>query len=144
MTEKQCFSKIETVYPQEAVTIHETTGRKLILRPSFPVQSVSRFVRETVILALPSSVALSDVDDLFAYGLDSLKSIDLCKNLKYGLQGISDSQDLSWMNPHLIYEYPSIEKHGTILHTFVNTGGFPKEHSHQNKLHRAAEIQAIV
>ena len=144
MTEKQYSSEIEALYSREAVEPHKSTDQTPTLRPSFPVQSVSSFVRETVILALPSSVALSDVDDLFAYGLDSLKSIDLCKKLKHGLQGISASQDLSWITPQLIYEYPSIEKLGTILHTFVNTGCFPKERSHQNKLRRAAEIQTIV
>ena len=144
MTEKQYSSEIEALYSREAVEPHISTDQTLTLRPSFPVQSVSSFVRETVVLALPSSVALSDGDDLFAYGLDSLKSIDLCKKLKHGLQGISGSQDLSWITPQLIYEHPSIEKLGAVLHTFVNTGYFPKERSHQNKLRRAAEIQTIV
>ena len=144
LTEKQYSAEIEALYSQEAIKIHEATDQKPILRPSFPVQSLSSFVRETVVLALPSAAALSDFDDLLAHGLDSLKSMDLCSKIKYGLQEISGPQDLSWITPLLIYEYPSIEKLSTILHTFMNTANFPKERSYQKNLSRAVEIQAIV
>lgn len=142
LTEKAYATEIQALYSREADKAQLSTSRMPTLRPSFPLQSVSSFVREAVVLALPSAAALSGSDDLFAHGLDSLKCIDLCKTLKSGLQEISGSHDPSWITAQIIYEHPNVEKLSTILHEFVNTGKLPKGLSdHTN---RAAELQAMV
>ena len=144
LTEKTYASEIQALYSQEAHKVQRSTIQKSVLPPSFPLQSVASFVRESVVLALPSAAALSEFDDLFAHGLDSLKCIELCDTLRSGMQEISGSYDSSWINAQIIYEHPSIEKLGTILHEFVNTGKLPKGRSDRHKYHRAAELQAMV
>ena len=142
LTEKTYASEIQTLYSQKADKARISSSQMPTLRPSFPLQSVSGFVREAVVLALPSAAAVSESDDIFAHGLDSLKCIDLCKILKTGLQEISESHDPSWITAQIIYEHPSIEKLSTILHEFLNTGKLPKGRSEHNN--RGAEIQAMV
>lgn len=144
LTEKTYASEVQALYSQEADKARRSTSQKPILRPSFPLQSVSSFVRESVVLALPFAATLSEFDDLFAHGLDSLKCIEFCDTLRSGLQEISGSHDPSWIDAQVIYEHPSIEKLGTILHEFVNTGKLPKGRSDRHKSHRAAELQAMV
>lgn len=142
LTEKTYASEIETLYSQEADKAPISSSQMPSLRPSFSLESVSGFVREAVVLALPSAAALSGSDELFAHGLDSLKCIDLCKTLKFGLQEISGSDDPSWITAQIIYEHPNIEKLSAILHEFVNSGKLPKGRSEHNN--RVPEIQAMV
>lgn len=144
ITEKTYASEIQALYSQEADKAQRSTSQKPTLRPSFPLQSVSSFVRESVVFALPFAAALSDFDDLSAYGLDSVKCIELCETLRSGLQEISGPHDPSWITAQMIYEHPSIEKLGVALHEFVNTGKHPKGHSDRHKSHRAPELQAMV
>jgi len=144
LTEKTYASEIQALYSREADKAQISTSEKPTLRPSFPLQSVSSFVREVVVLALPSAAALSDFDDLFAHGLDSLKCAELCEGLKSGLHDISGSYDPSWITAQTIYEHPNIEKLGTVLHEFVNTGKLPERRSDRDQFHRAGELQAMV
>ena len=142
LTEKIYASEIQALYSRQVDKAQSSMSQVPTLRPSFPLLSVSSFVRESVVLALPSAAALSRSDDLFAHGLDSLKCVDLCKTLQSGLQEIPGSHDPSWITAQIVYEHPNVETLSTILHEFLNTGKLPKGRSHHNN--RAARLQAMV
>lgn len=121
-----------------------STSQNSGLGPFFPLQSVSSFVREAVVLVLRSAAALSESDDMFAHGLESLKCMELGKSLRSGLQDTTGSLDKSWITSQVIYEHPSIEKLSSLLQEFVNTSKLPKRRSDRDRNHRAAKRQAMV
>lgn len=144
LTERTYASELQTLFSAKADKAQFSKRQNPTLRPGFPLHSVSNFSREALTLALPSAATLSDHDDFFAHGLDSLKCTELCEALKSGLQDILGSYNLSWITVQMVYENSNIEKLGALLYEFVNTGKLPKRRSDNDKSHRAAEIQAVV
>lgn len=68
-------------------------------------KSVQEFVRQAVNLSFPMD-GIKGNDDLYAYGLDSLKTVEIIAVLKAGI----GEQDSSWLVNQTLYAYPTVER----------------------------------
>ena len=144
LTDSDYHSEIQALYSRETPLLQSFQIQKLSLKPSLTLDSVLSFVREAVVLTMPSAATLLETEDLFVNGLDSLKCTELCKALISGLQNIEGTYDLSWISTRMIYEHPTISAVAGILHTFAITGKAPQLHRGYNSARRAGDVQAMV
>ena len=146
MTEKSYADELQAMYEYSDRGGKGSTCShpKATLRPSFPLQSVKAFVFDAVNIALPSTTKLSEHDNLFMHGLDSLKSAELCEVLRSGMRDILASCDPSWLTVQIIYEYPDIAKLSTVIYDFMDSGKRPQTHAISDKGDRAKEIEAMI
>ncbi len=114
--------------------------------PTPPVDSLEAMtdlVRTAVTGLLPSSVALTDEDDFFAMGFDSLQSLELLKMLKRSLAAHAGiGSDI--LSTRGIYASPSVAKLASRLFAAVSAGeaagqpenGEPADHHDRTKVMR--------
>ncbi|KAL9084959.1 MAG: hypothetical protein Q9165_007825 [Trypethelium subeluteriae] len=89
---------------------------------SYPSErtAIENFVSDVVAKAFSQGVGVHD--DLFAFGLDSLKSTELVKNLKSGIKPYSSGKPLDWISLDLVYRHPSIGRIADILQRYLTSG----------------------
>jgi len=116
----------ERLYEHEIQALYnETTSPKpehISLKASFELGEVKKFVRSIIKSTRVAVSELTDEDDLYVHGLDSIGTLEISKLLRTGLQTYRSSEELSWIDVRAIYENPSIEKLAGILTTFLNFG----------------------
>ena len=144
LTEKSYSKEIDHLYLADNNKSQSSKSLKPMLVPSFPLLSVNNFVQEAVMYSLPSAPGLSETDDFYAHGLDSLKTTELCETLKDGLQGFTKSSDLSWISTRFIYEHATVDQLSKVLHEFLNTGNAPNVNSKHGTAFQAVEADAMV
>lgn len=66
-------------------------------------------------------------DDLFALGLDLIKSTEIVRNLKTGIGSLSNARELDWISLDLIYRHPSIAQLSEVLFQFFNSDVLPSD-----------------
>jgi thioester reductase-like protein len=126
LTERLYEPEIESLYAaQYDVTMRALPTLQPTIKPVFDMSAVLQFVRSIIEDAFPEMKQLGDEDNLFSYGLDSLKMSQLVIHLTTALKATSKMEDLSWIDSRFIYQSPSILKLSIILHDFLNTGTRP-------------------
>ncbi|CAK7216988.1 hypothetical protein SCUCBS95973_002999 [Sporothrix curviconia] len=89
------------------------------------LESVTAFVRQCVAGLFPSSTTLSDDDDFFALGLDSLQTLELMKMLRRGLASHLESVQGAVSDPittRSVYAHPTINQLAGYLFKAVSSG----------------------
>jgi thioester reductase-like protein len=89
--------------------------QKIKLGTTHDLDSIRHFVRDIVGAALPSR-SLSDEDDLFVLGLDSLQTTEIISCLKAGITADGTGSDVAWITARVVYQHPSINALSTMLH----------------------------
>ncbi|OAA57976.1 Male sterility, NAD-binding protein [Niveomyces insectorum RCEF 264] len=79
---------------------------------------VTNFVRTCVRDLLPSTVPLSDTDDFFALGLDSLQTLELIKLLRRSIATQAKRNDI--VSTRSVYAHPTIETLSRYLHGAIS------------------------
>lgn len=114
-----------------------------ILKASYSHGSVKDFVR-AIIAGCFSGIEISDSDDLYTLGLDSLKTFELASSLQAGLKSQASSGNVSWVSNGIIYTNPSIDQLATTITEFLNSGIVPDQKSSVPKRNRAENMSALV
>ncbi|CAK7224033.1 putative NRPS-like protein biosynthetic cluster [Sporothrix bragantina] len=87
------------------------------------VENVTEFVRKCVTGLFPSSATLSDDDDFFALGLDSLQTLELMKMLRRGLAShLKVVQGSDPVTTRSVYAHPTINQLASYLFIAVSNG----------------------
>jgi len=118
LTIKDYSSEIEALYSDEIAPKHRMNGMPELDAPYDPT-ALRRFVRMYVasVLTNDDSVvtddsvehqAITDNDDFFVHGLDSLQTVELAHGLRAGLKPYVNA-DLSWISSKTIYANPTVE-----------------------------------
>ncbi|KAI1082141.1 acetyl-CoA synthetase-like protein [Whalleya microplaca] len=98
------------------------------LKTTYSLPAITAFVRRILIPSLPEAATLGEDEDLFAYGLDSLQTLEVTANLRHNL-GPKTAQPVSWIRPRTVFDNPSIADLARVLHAFLNEGGVPDQDS---------------
>jgi thioester reductase-like protein len=123
LTERLYGPEIESLYAARYnATMRSLPSLQPTMKPVFEMSAVLHFVRSIIVDAFPEMKHLGDDDNLFSYGLDSLKMSQLVDHLKTALKATSKIEEISWIDSRLIYQNPSILKLSDVVHKFLNTG----------------------
>ena len=127
----------EAAYSEEINTLYSNfdnapkdAGLPLIEALTFSSQSVLNLVRAIVRRVSPD-LELSDQDNIYLAGIDSLQSMEATSLLKSSIRKQRPGADLSWLTVDKMYINPSIQQLGEVLLAFLNTGRIPEQ---QNRL----------
>ncbi len=74
-----------------------------VLRPYYEIDMVIRFVRGTIDDLFPELSGISEDDDLFSSGLDSVMIGQLLSNLRAGMHEASPGCNTAWLDTRIIY-----------------------------------------
>ena len=140
LTERSYQSEIETLYKEMRMPPALLTPR---LKPSFMPEAVQDFVRNTVLTSLPSA-EISNDDDLFQHGLDSVTVTEVCATLKAGVQEFSQATNLSWISSKTVYEHPTIQQLSEVFYRFLNLQIIPGDGNENSRKLRAKKMDALV
>lgn len=122
LTERLYEVEIEALYGQEDIADEETTP---LLQAPYDLQSIRHFVRANIV-GLLLGFQITNSDDLFVLGLDSLKTVEVASLLKAGLKSRVRDLDISWISSKFIYAHPSIDRLSLALASFLNSDTTPK------------------
>ena len=82
--------------------------------------TVSQWVHSCMALFFPD-LKVSDGEDLFSHGLDSLQTVELVSGLKAGLSAHARITDLDWLSTKVVYQNPSVIALSKSLHDHLNS-----------------------
>ena len=105
LTEKNFATEIEKLYADG----DETMTTKAPIWQTFEEEALKRLLQAVVSQSLPK-VEISEKDDLFLRGLDSLKTVEMVQAVRAGLRHRLTAEKKSKISSRMVYENPSIEK----------------------------------
>ncbi|KAI1117615.1 acetyl-CoA synthetase-like protein [Nemania sp. NC0429] len=122
LTENLYEPEIEELYSNAAVQ-----RRLFSMRLANPMdeESAANFVREVISLTFPQGSYIGQDEDFYAYGLDSVQTMEVMRHLKSSL-GDQTRGSLAWITPRLIYQNPTIADLSRLLMAFINDGVVPQ------------------
>ncbi|KAH8689541.1 putative NRPS-like enzyme [Talaromyces proteolyticus] len=99
---------------------------RLLQPTAFRLEDVKSLVQSIVEDALDGE-SVSDSENLYLQGLDSVRSLETVSQLKESLKPYHASQSLAWLTPEVLYTYPLINDLAAILLDWLNKGVYPKQ-----------------
>ncbi|KAK2603619.1 hypothetical protein QQS21_004200 [Conoideocrella luteorostrata] len=124
LTEKKFETDIAELY---MTTKSPSKQDNPILATNFTEETVSEFVHLAVISAFPTAAAIADTEDLYSHGFDSLSTTQLVTTLRGGLGAYATSVNLAWINPNMIYRFPTIRQLAKVVGDFLKHEITPSE-----------------
>ena len=115
LSEKKLQAEVDKLYLDEKP--------RIFLKPKFERSAVETFIGDIVNDAFPEKISLHD--DFFTFGLDSLKSAVILRNLRAGIKPLSDVKLLGWISLNLFSLYPSISQLSEVVFHFLDSGIVP-------------------
>ena len=137
LTEDFYATEIQAMYTQAE---SPSTNNIPLLEATYEADAVRKFVRDSIATILPQT-QFSDDDDMFKYGLDSLKSIEVLNGLKAGLKRTQKSSEPSWLTTKFLYSNPTISQISGAIQEFLNAGITPKD---ERELSHATQMELLV
>lgn len=92
------------------------------LEATYDASAVEKWVRSIVLLTLPIMANASNNDDMYALGLDSLKTIEIVELLKRSLQSHVHLSEVQWLSGKTLYSNPTIRKLAAVLFDYLISG----------------------
>lgn len=129
LTEEAYKDEIERLYSsssQEARLV--AVNLKPVTKTVYETPAVTSFLRQLIAISFPQESNIGENEDFFAYGLDSIQTLEITTNLKRNLQGLTQDS-VTWTTPRIIYRYSSFASLSKILVAFLNDGVVPSEDS---------------
>lgn len=122
VAERAYRHEIEALYKAKQASVPMAS---VSLRATFELSAIKDFVRSIIKSSSVASSDITDEQDFYAYGLDSLGTVEITSLLRAGPKSYRSSSDVSWIGARTIYENPSIKKLATVLSEFLNAGTIP-------------------
>ncbi|KAL8670629.1 MAG: hypothetical protein Q9168_004840 [Polycauliona sp. 1 TL-2023] len=108
-----------------------SVGKSISLRaPRFQPEAVTEFVRSALQQVLPNA-KLQDTDNVYSFGLDSLKTSEFAEMLRVSLCEYRQPQELSWITTETVYTYPTIQDISREILAYLNEGRLSKPPSRE-------------
>ena len=144
LTERDFATEIDDLYDANVeANVQGVQSNLPILKASYSHGSVKDFVR-ILITECFSGIEISDSEDLYALGLDSLKTIEIATSLRTCLESQATTADFSWLSNNTIYSNSSINQLATVIAEFLNSGLVPSKKHDTRKRDRAEQMSAMV
>lgn len=126
LTVKAYEDEIEAAYAPEGSVPepNETPAPQHGGIDEYLLSALMKFVRKHVEEALPD-VSISDTDNVFALGLDSLRSAGLSRSLQKGLASRLQSTSGAFVSLRMIYKFPTIEELAGVILSMLFCGEAP-------------------
>ncbi|PQE06777.1 nrps-like enzyme protein [Rutstroemia sp. NJR-2017a BBW] len=136
-TAKKLHSIIEELYKVEAIHVSKH-GNVLPLKAEERQATISRIVNDSI-HGIDKLTSVTDEEDLFNRGLDSLTALELARSIRTGLSTYFDSSKLSFITTLMIFRYPTIKSVSEAI--FLGLSGKPKidSESHEEDIERMIE-----
>ncbi|KAF7519954.1 hypothetical protein G7054_g12910 [Neopestalotiopsis clavispora] len=133
-TERSYESEIEAAYsapiPQpHLVNISLETTVKIVYEPA----KLLSFLRLILSPSFPPASSIGESEDFFAYGLDSVQTLEITASLKRNLQS-QTSKSFAWLSPRIIFRNSSLADLSKVLASFLNEGVSPLEDTQIQKV----------
>ena len=116
------------LYKDELEALYNKSVVKKAQRPLLKARFDLKDVQELVSAVLTSVVlgrTLNHNDNLFAAGIDSMKSIEALETLKAELRPYAKDNDLQWLDIQVLYNHSSVEALSKVISDFLNNGIIP-------------------
>ncbi|KAI9874581.1 MAG: hypothetical protein M1830_009591 [Pleopsidium flavum] len=132
-TTKLYAGEIESLYANK--TTQKLRGDP-VLAANKNLEATERFVRTCAALFFPDA-NLTEADDFFSLGLDSLQTIELASRMKAGLRHHPKAPELGWLSTKTIYTNPTISSLTNFVHSQLHsepTGDSNMEESREARM----------
>ncbi|RYP62047.1 hypothetical protein DL769_007472 [Monosporascus sp. CRB-8-3] len=103
-------------------------GLNPIVKPVYELPDVMEFARNIISSSFAVAATIPDDGDLYAYGLDSVQTLEIVSNLRRNLQD-QTSSPTAWVSPRTIYRNSTILDLSRLLKGFLDEGALPEEES---------------
>ncbi|KIX06266.1 uncharacterized protein Z518_04241 [Rhinocladiella mackenziei CBS 650.93] len=141
LTEEAYKDEIEELYSgrssQERIVC---VSLKPSLKPVYELSTIVDFLRNILAASFAAGATIGEDEDFFAYGLDSVQTLEIVSHLKRNLE-TQTSRSMAWISPRSIFRHSSIADLARLLKAFLDEGTVPEEDS---DLARAREVDEIV
>ena len=139
LTEDAYLDEIEKLYSVASNGSVEV-DLKPTLRPLYESATVDEFMRRIISASFPAGATIGGDEDFFAYGLDSIQTLEIISNLKRNIQA-QVSKSAAWISPRTIFYNPTINDLSRLVRAFLNEGTVPGAGSSND---RARTVDGIV
>ena len=140
LAEKDYALEIDALYKEKD---HQAPNGSIASTGPHDLKGVTEFVRASVVPSF-SGVHVSDTDDFFVLGLDSLKTVEIAEILKSGLQQHYKASDLSWLFSRTIYTSPTIARLSETIHRVLSSDSISEAGQNIARQSRTAIMAAMV
>ncbi|RYP27611.1 hypothetical protein DL767_007616 [Monosporascus sp. MG133] len=103
-------------------------GLKSTMKPVYELHDVIEFVRSILSSSFAAAATIPEDGDFYAYGLDSVQTLEIVSNLRRNLQD-QTSSPTAWVSPRTVYRNSTILDLSRLLKGFLDEGVFPEEES---------------
>ncbi|KAI1387789.1 acetyl-CoA synthetase-like protein [Hypoxylon trugodes] len=117
-----------------------TVNLKPTLKPVYELPVVVDFVRTLLAASFAHAPEISETEDFFHYGLDSVQTLEITSNLRRNLQE-QTSRSVSWITPRTIFRNSTLDGLSRIVAAFLNEDKIPQQDS---SLARARAVDETV
>ncbi|KAI1370978.1 acetyl-CoA synthetase-like protein [Hypoxylon crocopeplum] len=129
VTEQAYKDEIERLYSSsisDEKTANVQVGLKSSLKRVYERTSVIDFLRTTLASSFVEAAKMSEDDDFYAHGLDSVQTLEITSSLKRNLKD-QTSKSVAWISPRTIYRNPTIAELSRVVIAFLQEGVIPEE-----------------
>lgn len=109
LTEQKYQGELEKLYQSLSDSDTSTERPRLGFKRVYEKQAVLQFLREIIATSFSPAKILSETDDFYSHGLDSVQTVEIAKSLRHHL-GAQTDIDVSWISPRTIYRHQTLEK----------------------------------
>ncbi|KUJ17080.1 putative NRPS-like enzyme [Mollisia scopiformis] len=134
LTEELFAEEIQKVYGSAST---EPLRVPIVLKPPFLESDIKELVR-SILAHVSIDDQMKDEDNLYAHGMDSVRTVEAVGLLKSCLLQSKPEADLDWLSAEILYRNPTIKRLISLLFDFLENETTPR------KRDRIAEMQAKV
>ena len=135
----------EDLYSQEIRDLYARQSQSKPLKKvaalsatAFTLDAVKSLVR-SIIPTGPHTDSIKDNDDLYIFGMDSLKTVEALVALRSALLAHRNLSQLSWLTSETFYRNPTITQLSQLILSFLNDGVVPEKPDRVAKMSKLFE-----
>ncbi|KAF3009254.1 putative secondary metabolism biosynthetic enzyme [Neopestalotiopsis sp. 37M] len=140
LTEKAYEHELESLYSGSS-TSNGVAGLSLeaTVKTTYETGKIVGFLRQVFgTSSFAAGATIGEDEDFYSYGLDSVQTLQITRNLKQALQA-QTSNPIQWITPRVIFQNPTLADLAKVLGDFLNDGIVPDmDESSQSKMTRDA------
>ncbi|KAL8702786.1 MAG: hypothetical protein Q9201_004041 [Fulgogasparrea decipioides] len=135
LTEAAYADEITDLYAEAQK--HETVGPPTLTATIFAPAAIKDLIRSVLLPVLHQDV--SDSDNLYSSGLDSLKTVEALGILRSSLLPHRPASELHWLSADTFYDHPTVNQISEVISNFLNHGEVPRRKDRKANLKGAFE-----
>ncbi|RYP71484.1 hypothetical protein DL771_004739 [Monosporascus sp. 5C6A] len=140
LSEALYHDEIEQLYSEPSPAKKAVrVGLKSTMKLVYELPDVMEFARNVLSSSFAAAATIPEDGDFYAYGLDSVQTLEIVSTLRRNLQD-QTSSPTAWVSPRTIYRNSTILDLSHLLKGFLDDGAFPEEESELAQAHIMDEL----